>query len=486
MAPIAETPVAETPVVEVPVAETPVAEAPVDETPGAEAPAAPSSTPAPMETGEAGGGQSWADQMEAGEEEAFQRSRPAKRARSQSRRREPKPPLPFPLRDSEGRLASISQLYAHAAEQPVTKHNVAGSAIMHLHPEVLPQNARCLGNQVTCMIAEYHLTTSARDSSSLSLIIPQEAAALLPALKNYVPSVMFEGTRDVRVTDRAKTLRVAVWLHRLDMATGGEVLASETLEASGHRLGPLLESFLTPRTSNLTFQEVVNCVLKENHRASEQSLHHLKGRHVHDREVLEGLIKAHGELDKTDKAARKSLKKEIDQRRKSLEALKERISSYETQLGQEPSEGNTPDDDGQAGHGAQAKMAPTPGADDAPSESAMTPATPASDPPPAEDQTQDMEVDDFGTHPSLPSPISREDDDLLLGLPQSEATEVESGLGHSRSHLHGARMGKVRKPPFRRHSPSHTIVTGRHFLWVPPQLPGRRREAARPDKEGTH
>ena len=99
--------------------------------------------------------------MEAGEDEAFQRSRPAKRARSQSRRREPKPPLPFPLWDSEGRVASVLQLYVHAAEQPVTHHNVAGSAIMHLHPEVLPQNARHLGNQVACMIAEYHLTTSA-------------------------------------------------------------------------------------------------------------------------------------------------------------------------------------------------------------------------------------------------------------------------------------------------------------------------------------
>ena len=265
---------------------------------------------------------------------------------------------------------------------------------------------------------------------TLSPIIPQEAAALLPALKHYVPGVAFEGTRDVRVVDHAKTLQVAIWLHRLDMAVGGEVLASETLEASRHCLGPLLGSFLTPRTSNLTFQEVVDCVLKENHRASEQSLHHLKGCHVHDREVLEGLIKAHRELDKMDKAARKSLKKEIDQRRKSLEALKKCISYYETQLGQEPSEGNAPDDDGQAGHSAQAEMAPTLGANDAPSESTMTPATPASDPSPAEDQTQDMEVDDFGTHLHLPSPVSREDDDLLLGLPQSEVTEVELGLAH--------------------------------------------------------
>ena len=110
--------------------------------------------------------------------------------------------------------------------------------------------------------------------------------------------------------------------------------------------------------------------------------------------------------------------------------LKERISYYETQFRQEPSEGNTLDNDDQVGHGAQAEMAPTPGANNAPSESTMTPATPTFDPPPAEDQPQDMEVDDFGTRLHLPSPVSHEDDDLLLGLPQSEVTEVESGLAH--------------------------------------------------------
>ena len=140
-----------------PITETPMAEAPVGETQGAEAPVTHSSTPAPMETGGAGDGQSWAEQMEAGEQEAFQRSRPVKHPCSQSRRREPKPQLPFLLQDSEGRLTSISQLFAYAAEQDVTHHNVAGRAIMHLHPELLPQKAKRLGNQMACMIAEFHL-----------------------------------------------------------------------------------------------------------------------------------------------------------------------------------------------------------------------------------------------------------------------------------------------------------------------------------------
>ena len=184
-------PITETPVAETPVADAPVAEAPVGEAQGAEAQVAPSSPPAPMETGGAGNGQLWAEQVEAGEEESFQRSRPAKCARSQSRRHEPKPRLPFPLQDSEGRLISILQLYEHAAVQPATPHNVAGQVIMHLHLDLLPQKATHLGNQVSCMIAEYHLTTSARQSS-LHSIIPEEAAPLLPPLKSYIPGVAFE------------------------------------------------------------------------------------------------------------------------------------------------------------------------------------------------------------------------------------------------------------------------------------------------------
>ena len=285
------------PVAEAPVMETPVMEAPVSETP------AHSDTPASMETGGAGDCQSWAKHVEAGADEGFQRARPVKQPWSQSRRHEPRPPLPFPLQDSEGRLASISQLYERAAEQPVTHHNVAGRGIMHLHLEMLPQKARCLGNQVTCMIAKYLLTSSARGSLSLSPIIPEKAATLLPPLKNYVPSITFEGTRDVRVVDHARTLRVAVWLHRLDMAVEGEGMASETLEALRHHHGPLLESFLTPRMSNLTFQEVVNCILNENRHASEHSLHYLRAHRACDCEVLDELTRAHRELDKSDKSS---------------------------------------------------------------------------------------------------------------------------------------------------------------------------------------
>ena len=154
-APVMEAPVMEAPATEIPVAQTPVMEAPVTETPAC------SHTPAPMETGRVGDGQSWAKCIETGMEEEFQQDRPTKCCRSQCRKREQRQMLPFPLQDSEGRLATISQLYEHVGEQPAARHNVAGRGIMHLHLEVLPSKATCLGNQVICMIAEYHLTGSA-------------------------------------------------------------------------------------------------------------------------------------------------------------------------------------------------------------------------------------------------------------------------------------------------------------------------------------
>ena len=99
-APDQETPVAEPPVVEPPATETPVTEPPATETPAVEAPASDtpcSDTPAPMETGRAGDGQSWAAQVEAGLEAEFQEHRPTKHDWSLSRKWEVRPMLPFPL-----------------------------------------------------------------------------------------------------------------------------------------------------------------------------------------------------------------------------------------------------------------------------------------------------------------------------------------------------------------------------------------------------
>ena len=109
---------------------------------------------------------------------------------------------------------------------------------------------------------------------------------------------------------------------------------------------------------------------------------------------------------------------------KDLESLRVCISHHESHLGQDPSEDNTPSDDGLFSHGAEAEMATAPGADDMPSESATTQ---ASDPPPTEGQTHAMEVDNEGIGSPPTSPISPADDDLLTG---GGAIGVEADLAH--------------------------------------------------------
>ena len=143
--------------------------------------------------------------------------------------------------------------------------------------------------------------------SSPSLVLPKAATTLLPPIKDYVPGVTFEGTRDVRVVDRARTLRVAAWLHQLDMSTRGDGMASETLEASWHSQGPLMDLFLTPMTCNLTFKEVVDHILYENRRDAQRSLDDLRACHAHICKELDDLTKAHRE--ESDKSSRKRIKK---------------------------------------------------------------------------------------------------------------------------------------------------------------------------------
>ena len=159
---------------------------------------------APMETGGAGDGHSWVEQTE--DEDDFKRCRPAKCPQSQSRRRENRPTFPFPLQDEEGRCTSTQEIYRHLVQQPPAHHNVATMGITHLHPEVLLRDAWSLGNQVLCMIAEYHLASHAQGSSSLSPVLPEAATELLPPVDKYTGGVGFRGKRDVRVVERAKTL----------------------------------------------------------------------------------------------------------------------------------------------------------------------------------------------------------------------------------------------------------------------------------------
>ena len=115
---------------------------------------------APMETGGAGDDHSWVERTE--DEDDFKRCRPAKHPWSQSRRHENRPTYPFLLQDEEGRHNSAQEIYRHSGQQPLARHNAATMGITYLHPKVLLRDAQSLGNQVLCMIMEYHLVGHAQ------------------------------------------------------------------------------------------------------------------------------------------------------------------------------------------------------------------------------------------------------------------------------------------------------------------------------------
>ena len=231
-----------------------------------------SDSPAPMETGGVGDGQSWAEQAKASATEEWRRGRPAKHHRSASRKWEGRSTNPFPFQDSKGRCEAVQQLYRHAGELTLAYHNVAAQGMAHHYPGMESGEAKSLNNQVLCMILEYHLTCLSQGSSCISPVLLEAAKDLLPPIEEYLADDSFHGTRE----EKAKTLRVAVWLHRLDMAAAEDGTASLSLDVTRHGRGSLLEFLLAPKTSSLTFEEVIQWVLAENRYKTESSLDNIQ------------------------------------------------------------------------------------------------------------------------------------------------------------------------------------------------------------------
>ena len=267
-----------------------------------------------METGGVGDGHSWVEQVKAGTEEEWRRDRPTKWHWSSPRRWEIWSPHPFPLQDSEGRHEAVQQLYCHAGEHAPARHDVAAQGMASHHPDLEAGTAKNLNNMVLCMILEYHLACLSQGPSYISPVLLEAAKNFLPSMKEYIAGGDFQGTRDVRVLEKAKTLREAVWLHRLDMAATGDRTASYSLDTTRHGRRPLLELLLAPQASNLTFEEVVNRVLCENRDKMESSLDNVQRLQARLRGELKDLTKAL--KDEPDKASQKKMKKDMEQRRR--------------------------------------------------------------------------------------------------------------------------------------------------------------------------
>ena len=343
------------------------------------------------------------------------RSCSKKRRRSQSRRRDSQQTAPFPLQDQEGRLQALQTLYEEAGGHKLASEITALRGLQVSHPEMGADELQRLNNQVLLMIAEYHLTSASQGTHSIQPVLPEGAARLMPPVDEYLPG-SFEGCRDVRVTDRAQILRIATWLHRLDLAAtyGVEIAASPQVE--DYDFGPLLEYFLMPRLSTVTLQEVAARVAQENRRDLEASL-----RDLHDeKDSLQNgieLLTAAPENEQ-QRERKKTIKKLLDSRRRELRSNQRRISRLEELLGleqpQQPPTAQGPLD---------VIVEETTVMTDEESESEATPLGGHTDEAtaPIRETEQDMETGGEGGN----SPVTPNEDDLLTG---AGAADVETGI----------------------------------------------------------
>ena len=170
------------------------------------------------------------------------------------------------------RQEAVSQIYWHVDGKDLPPRNITSEALRAYYSGVDPQTLNMWACQILCMISEYHMTCVTRGSPVTSPILPSELEDWLPPLTDYASPEDWSGVTDIKVKDHwARTLRVAVWCHWLDMALSKEPAASGSLVRAQHCLGCLLAYFLGPRTTwELQFEDVVTQVLKEYQRHLEK------------------------------------------------------------------------------------------------------------------------------------------------------------------------------------------------------------------------
>ena len=184
---------------------------------------------------------------------------------------EPQGP-PYLIGTAQVRREAIGQIYNSVDGKDPPPCNIASEALWAYYSGVDPQTLKTWACQILCMISEYHMACMTRGSPVTSPILPGVIQDWLPPLTDYASPEDRSGVTNVQVQDhQARTLWVAVWLHRLDMALSEEPAASESLVRARHSLGHLLAYFLGPRTAwGLQFEDVINQVLRENQRHNEK------------------------------------------------------------------------------------------------------------------------------------------------------------------------------------------------------------------------
>ena len=184
---------------------------------------------------------------------------------------EPQGP-PYPIGTAQARREAVGQIYNCVDGKEPPPNNVASEALRAYYQGTEAQTLNTWACQILCMISEYHMACVTRGPPVTSPILLGVIEDRLPPLTDYTLPEDRSGMTDVRVWDhQARTLRVAVWLHRLDMALSEEPTTSGSLVRAQHGLRYLLAYFLAPGTTwDLQFEGVIDQVLRKNRRHNEK------------------------------------------------------------------------------------------------------------------------------------------------------------------------------------------------------------------------
>ena len=247
---------------------------------------------------------------------------------------EPQGP-PYPIGTAQVRWEAIGQIYSRIDGKDLPSCNIASEAIRAYYPRAKPQTVKTWACQVLCVNSEYHMACVTRGSPVTSPILPGVIEDRLPPLMDYTLPEERLGVTDVRVRDhQARTLRVAMWLHRLDMALSEEPTASGSLVRARHSLGCLLAYFLAPGTTwGLQFEDVIDQVLRENKRHNERKCNEstsspqkCRNRQTKLHDEFDAVLKAMEVL--TDAPSRREMEQRLNTLQTSLNAVETSITKF--------------------------------------------------------------------------------------------------------------------------------------------------------------
>ena len=207
---------------------------------------------------------------------------------------------PFPFSD-EARVIAVEKLFNEARASLSAQSTWIKLTLWHnIHPsQCSDQGIMQLTNLLLVCVTEFHLTRLIRGCGP---ILPPEIEGWLRDLREYLPhnDAGYPST-DVREKDKGNLMRLACWLHRLDMAFTYSRGTAQSLRREDHEeIGNLLHFLLAPGVGPLTSSDVIDRVLQENEdntpRQLEEAKDGLKSGQVRLPQIEEEIAEAKQEL----------------------------------------------------------------------------------------------------------------------------------------------------------------------------------------------